>query len=66
MKLLEGAGSRAVLDLGHVALSLEGVLTTPTTVPICLGAAERKLPQFTVVIMVCVWRRGQVRGVGMS
>lgn len=67
MKLLEGAGSWAVLDLGHLALNLEGVFASSTPIRICVMVTgekkhPKKPPKFTEVVLMCV----EGRGVGES
>ena len=67
MKLLEGAGSWAVLDLGHLALNLEGVFASSTPIRICVMVTgekkkkkkhPKKPPKFTEVVLMCVEGRG--------
>lgn len=45
MKLQEGAGSQAVLDVGHVAVNLEDMPKVSTTIQICLMSTFEKLSQ---------------------
>lgn len=69
MKLLEGAGSWAVLDLGHLALNLEGVFASSTPIRICVMVTgeKKKTPQKTSQIhRGCFDVCGGERGGGVS